>query len=160
MKFDAAQLLKRLEPSVRPGAGRDGKSVAQFEHQGFGELLALVSSGKVGTGELVICACDLEPPLDDAQHARLSAAMDRATVAGSKRSIMLIDGRGLIADVPSRKIEAELPKAEHAVDTTVDSAVFVASEDDEVRSFPLPAAGMLPRGVAAQLEAIDAARTT
>ncbi len=157
MKFDAAHLLKRLEPSVRPVAGRDGAVAAQFEHQGFGELLALVSSGRVGSGEPVTCDCELHPPLDDAQYARLSAAMDRATVAGSKRSIMLIDGRGLVADIQDRKIDSELTDADH-VDTGIDAAVFVASDDEEAGTFPLPATGLIPRGVAEQFEAKVATR--
>lgn len=153
MAFDASQLLKRLEPAVRPSGGRDAHVPARFEDRGFGELLALVSAGGVSTGQPLRCDCELDPALDEAQESRLAAAADRAIAAGAERALMLIDGRALVVDVRDRAIASELQSSDHIVDTSVDAAVYVASGAKDEPLTGLMLSRLAPGSVAAQIEA-------
>lgn len=165
MTTDPLQLLRRLEPAVRPAtapaAARHGR--APFEQQGFDELLALVSTGAVTSGEPVRPSSDagLGEPLDDDQLARLAAAADLARSAGARRAVMLIDGRSLVLDVARRELTAELTDGARTEVVELDAAVYVSAATDQTSSagplsgrVPAPGSGLVPPAVARQL--IDA----
>jgi len=132
MTLNAAQLLKHLEPAVRPGLApaRPTKAHGSFETQTFEQLLSLASRGQVSSGRQIETATDLQPPLDPAQLERLAVAADQAEAAGSKRALMMIDGRGVVLDVHSRTIVGELNADTAQPITGIDAALFVGSEDD------------------------------
>ena len=166
MAVDPIQLLKQLEPAVRPGAApAPGRSPqAPLERRSFDELLALVSRGSMHSGRPVTIdeAASLKAELEGDQLPRLAAAADRAEAAGAQRAVMLIDGRGLVMDVADRIVTAELGagRGGHLVD--IDAAVYVAGEADEAEagsSASGPVAGVLPPGVARQIEQAGAHRT-
>jgi hypothetical protein len=156
MVIDPIQLLKRLEPAVRPVAAPAGRTDANapLEQQSFDELLSLVSHGRVHSGRAVRVADDaaLSEPLTDEQVQRLAAAADRAEAAGARRAVMLIDGRGVVMDVPQRTISTELTSSDRSI-TRIDAAVYVAGEDDaagDVRPPGLRAEGLAASAAAAR----------
>lgn len=106
-------------------------------------------------------AASLKGELDGDQLQRLASAADTAEAAGAQRAVMLIDGRGLVMDVPGRLVTAELAADPARQLMNIDAAVYVAGEEDAAdpgRSASPPAAGVLPPGVERQLE--EAAATT
>ncbi|MDY7109257.1 MAG: hypothetical protein SYC29_11540 [Planctomycetota bacterium] len=150
MTIDPIQLLKRLEPAVRPGSApasaREGQ--APLEQRSFEDLLSLVSRGSVHSGRpiTVAGAASLKEELDDDQKGRLASAADTAQAAGAKRAVMLIDGRGLVLDVAGRVIETELGPGGKEALTNLDAAVYVAAREEEqsaARGPALPDAGVL-----------------
>jgi len=106
--IDPKALLRKLLPAGAPS--RTTGPRPSIETSGFEELLLLASSGEIGSGRPVQVppSAGVDPPLDDAQIERLGAAADRAEAAGSRRSLVLLDGRGLVLDVAGRRVEHEL----------------------------------------------------
>jgi hypothetical protein len=159
MVINPNQLLRRLEPSIRPTyvGGTADQPRAPIEEQGFDQMLALVSRGMV-QGRPVEIGFDLEPELDESQQQRLSAAADLAEAAGARTAILLLDGRGLLLEVGGRTLTAELSVNARSPIVQLDAAVYVAGGEDEARRIPLtpgrglPGSGLLPRGVAERLE--------
>jgi hypothetical protein len=132
MTLNAAQLLNQLEPAVRPGVApaRSGAARGALETQSFEQLLSMASRGQVDSGRQIETVVELEPPLDPAQLERLAAAADQAEAAGSRRALMMIDGRAVVLDVRSRSIVGELNANASQPITGIDAALFVGSEDD------------------------------
>jgi hypothetical protein len=134
MTIDPAQLLRKLEPAIRPAAApaRAVDPQRPLEQRSFDELLTLVSAGGVDSGRPVSVRAGLalQPPLDEGQLGRLGRAVDTAAAEGSQRAVMLIDGRGLVADVAARSITDELT-ADAATVASVDAAVFVLGGDSD-----------------------------
>ena len=130
MSLNAAQLLKQLEPAVRPRVAPPSGAAAHgtLETQSFEQLLSMASRGQVSSGRQIETAIELEPPLDPSQLERLAAAADQAQAAGSRRALMVIDGRSVVLDVQSRTIVGELNAAQPV--TGIDAAFLVGSEDD------------------------------
>lgn len=153
MTVDATQLLKRLNPAVRPAYGASGGAGAAtpIDQQSFDQLLTQASRGGIVSGRQVEVGCDMHPPLDASQLERLTSAADQAEASGSKRALMLIDGRAVVLDVSSRTIEAEVSSQSAASMYSVDSAIRVASDSDS-DSTPLkyPGSGVLPSSITKQ----------
>ena len=157
MAIDPAQLLRRLEPAVRPSGASPVRRApgVPIEQRDFDSLLTLVASGDVHSGRPVRCDCELDPPLDDSQWQRLASAADQAEAEGSQRAVMILDGRALVMDVPERVIDTEVSAQPRANSfTRVDAAVFVPGDGDATdRSLPpFPGTGLIPGAVADQLE--------
>ena len=156
MTVDASQLLRQLEPAVRPGAApaRLGKPQTTLENQSFNELLSLASKGSIESGRQVNCDCDVNEPLDSEQIDRLSAAADRAEATGSQKVLMLMDGRGFVMDIALRTVEAELSVEQQAsIFKNIDTAVYVPAEGEQPQSILGPPGNRIaPPGVLQQLE--------
>ena len=161
MTIDPSQLLRQLEPAVRPGFSSPTVAPARpgFADQSFQQLLTLASRGEIESGRQVQLAFEPKESLDDGQLSRLSTAADRAEASGAKRAMMLIDGRGLVLDVEQRTIDAELSGgAESRFAGGIDAAVYVPSLDEqETEPLRPPAAQMPPAGVARQIAAAQSA---
>lgn len=154
MQVDARQLLRRLDPAVRPGSvGHDRSGRAPIESRGFDELLSLVADGSVSSGRAVRVEPQFEEPLTDEQLEALASAADRAERAGAERAVVLLESRGLLLDVPERTVRADL--AEHDDDLVqVDAVVRIGS--GEPKGAPLaPPWGAVPPALAAQLALAD-----
>ncbi len=127
MVLDPQALLRRLEPAVRRGGPAPAvQRVPGIAEADFGDLLTMVASGRIRSDRAVQVSPDamLDPPLDDSQLERLAAAADEAEAAGARRAIMLLDGRGVVMDIASRRIDAEaVPGRGPLVD--IDAAVAV-----------------------------------
>lgn len=159
------QLLRRLEPPVRPTyAGDTARRVTgPIEEQSFDQMLALVADGSVRSERPVVLAFSPDEELTEEQFARLGAAADVADAHGAERALLLLDGRGLVLDVRDRTLAMELANDGDARLVAIDAAVFVPDGDAEATGgipFPGVAAGILPRAVADQIErAYEATRT-
>jgi len=159
MPIDPLQLLKQLEPAIRPGgaSGTERSGRVPLEQQSFAEMLQLVSRGGVSSGRAVTVGPEVAKAkeLDEDQLARLAAAADLAEASGVRRAVMLMDGRGLIMDVAAREVTAELSAGEGSRIVDIEAAVYVAGEDEPTTAsvLPYPGTGLIPRG------ALDADRT-
>lgn len=156
MTIDASQLLRQLEPAVRPGTApaRLGKGQATLENQSFNELLSLASKGSIASGRQVNCNCDVNEQLDNEQIDRLSAAADRAEATGAQKVLMLMDGRGFVMDISKRTVEAEL-SVEHqtSIFKNIDTAIYVPAEGEQPQSILGPPGNRIaPPGVLQQQE--------
>lgn len=101
-----ADILKRLEPAVRPVEGDVPRRSGSIEQRSFRELIAeSQSNGPVSAATLKL-ADGIEATPD--QRAALAKAANRAIAAGVERVMVLMDGRALVVDVPERRAEAEL----------------------------------------------------
>src|SRR5687768_1214603 len=101
MVLSAAQLLRNLEPAIRPGGAGTltpppTRGTAPLESQSFEQLLALAKSGGMASGRPVEFEFEVQPPLEAAQIDRLAQAADQAEAAGAKTALMLIDGRAFV----------------------------------------------------------------
>jgi hypothetical protein len=160
LSIDPLQLLRRLEPPVRPhGApAASGPGQPPIETRGFGELMSLVASGAIQSDRGVSIAPDanLADELSTEDEARLASAADVAEASGARRAVMLMDGRGLVMDIGARSITGEISAGQELVN--LDAAVYVAgSEESAPALLPPPADGVRPPGVARHFEAVDAA---
>ena len=156
MALSAAQLLKGLEPAVRPiplAPPHATSARATFESQSFGELLALAKSGGIDSGREVQLSFDAQPPLEQAQLDRLAQAADRAEAAGAQHALMMIDGRSFVLDVESRTLTAELSHASPVQAVNIDTVLFVENQDSSqgTVSLPLPSVGVMHSGIASKL---------
>ena len=150
MPVDPLQLLRKLEPPVRPrhAPAARGAVATPIERLSFENLLSLVSAGGVRSDRPVVVAGDvsLTADLDSGQLDRLAVAADLAEASGVRRAVMLLDGRGLIVDVADRRVSSELTPGRDRPVTDIDAAVYVAGDDD-VESAPPPvplAPGLVP----------------
>ncbi|MFM7133561.1 MAG: hypothetical protein ACKO0W_04510 [Planctomycetota bacterium] len=155
MTIDPRQLLRRLEPAVRPTAGREISSRTSAADGGFLELLSLAGSGEVESGR--------EPQLADGSNlepatlAQIGRALDLAEARGSRRSVVVAEGRAFIADVPSRRLE-RLETRDDFLFEEVDSAIAIRGETATFSLRPLGPRALPPREIAEQLESLSASR--
>ncbi len=149
MHADPTQLLRQLEPLVRPVPHGASSPAAPLEGRSFEELLAQAQRGEVLSGRSVTVAFESTTALNEQQLARVSAAADLAEASGAQRALMLIDGRGLVLDVASRALSGELSGGPPIIQT--DTVVYVPGESDR----PAPPLGLSrgipPRGAAEQI---------
>ena len=155
MTLDSAQLLRQLEPVVRPGFIPSSPAPARpsLADQSFDELLALASRGAIESGRRVQMTFEPTETLDDQQITRLSAAADLAEASGARRAMTLIDGRGFVLDVEQRTLTAELSAGAGSrfVDE-LDAAIYVPGADEQdAELLGPPAARMPPPAVARQI---------
>jgi hypothetical protein len=131
--ISASDLLRRLEPAVRPIAptsAGNAAGAALFESRPFDELLDAAFRGQVPSDRAVEVACDLQPPLDAEQLQRLALTADRAEAAGAQQALMMIDGRGVLLDVASRTIVGEMKPDDAQGLLRMDTAMVVPAENE------------------------------
>lgn len=130
MAINSAQLLKLLEPAVRPGAASHAGRRGPIEGQSFDQLLASASKGHVASGRQIEVGFDAEPPLDGEQLERLATAADQAEAAGAQKVMLFMDGRAFALDVASRTVTTELAQGSEAQLLKVDAAMLVHGGED------------------------------
>ena len=150
----ATDLLRRLEPAVRPGfAGPSAPAsidaTATLDTQPFEALLAGAFRGEIHSDQPLHIACDIQPPLSDEQVQRLSLAADRALAGGANMALLMLDGRGVIVDVRSRAITGELTATDAPELLRIDAAMVVASADQDDAGRGSPFAGLPMRSLQA-----------
>ena len=150
------QLLRRLEPPVRPAYAGEGitRRRLPMEKNSFDELLTLVSDGRVHSDRGLTLAFETDDELTDEQMSRLAIAADVAEESGARRALMLIDGRGIVLDVSDRRLVTELADDDASHLAQLDAAVYVTEGSGEIGSgeLKLPGDGLIPPVVARQIE--------
>ena len=119
MRVDSRQLLRRLEPAVRPaGPGPSQTGSTPIDRAGFDDLLARAGRGEFQSGrELDDTA--LEEPLDPAVRERISRIADAAEAAGHERILVIAGDQPLLLGVSERRVDGEL-EASNGVGDTID----------------------------------------
>jgi len=159
VNLDARQLLRRLEPAVRPaGAGRAGTGREPLDRAGFDDLLARAASGEFASGRPIDQSA-LESPLTDGVRERLAHVADAAETAGYRSVLVVVDDRPLVLTVDDRRLEGELDATDGDVLRPIDAAVRIVAGDADRATDPTaagPSAASVPPAIA---EAILAGRT-
>ncbi len=157
MTSDPLQLLKQLEPVVRPAyaGGAGAQPTAGVEHGRFEELLARARQGRIESGRTVSADYQAGEALTRGQLSRLSAAADLAEASGAQRAMLLMDGRGLLLDVAGRSLTGELSTDDASRFVSLDAAVYVPGENQETAAPVAPPTGVAPPGVAEQIDAVE-----
>lgn len=139
MGSEAAQLMRMLEPAVRP-AGTPAPRVqprSPIEQQGFDEILrnaeAETPETSGGGGPVKISGHaqqrldQMGVSLDEGQMRALGEATDRAASKGANESLMLMDRLGLIVNIRNRTVITALSeqRMRQGIVTQIDSTVWV-----------------------------------
>lgn len=154
MNLDSRQLLRRLEPAVRPAgivspAGRNSIATADFD-----ELLSRAAEGEFASGRSIDQDA-LEAPVEERFAERLAGIADAAEVAGYERVLVIAEDRPLLLEVSGRRIDGELA-TDDASDSSllaVDAAVRIGGTPESDRTTATgPVATSLPTGIVEALE--------
>lgn len=127
----ASDLLRLLEPGVRPvGApARTAQPARPIEGQSFEQMLRSARGGQPITFSAHAQQRLQEAGLSfDADRMRaIAEAAARAEAKGGRDTLMLVEGRGLIVNVPNRTVVTVLDhqRMNEGVVTQIDSAVWV-----------------------------------
>lgn len=155
MTIDPRQLLRRLEPAVRPAGSSSAQPRLSAADGDFMELLSLAREGGIESGRepVVVDGSELEP----ATLAQVGRALDLAQGRGARRAVVVAEGRTYIADVPSRQLE-RLETRDEFVFEEVDAAIAIRGDSAAYATLPLGPRALPPRAVAEQIEALSASR--
>jgi flagellar operon protein len=135
---DGHQLLRMLEPAVRPAGAPAPRSVSHkpIESRGFDELLR--EAGASDEVELLRFSAhaaqrleELGVELSEAQLDALNDATQRAAGKGANDSLLLMERLGMIVNVPNRTVVTVLgaDRMTSGVVTQIDSTVWVDDPD-------------------------------
>lgn len=167
MSINAAQLLSTLGSGLIPSApGSATNDSATTGGIDFAALLSRARSGDLSSGRAVTLDTSTEVEFTSEQLERLARAADAADAAGVTSLFAVIDGVGVVMDVPSRTIRGTVDLGETArgrvmpadVLVGVDSVVIVPGAEDsadfepfgfsasERRAALAPLAGLIENG--------------
>ncbi|MFA7237463.1 MAG: hypothetical protein WC058_11410 [Phycisphaeraceae bacterium] len=137
MGSEAAQLMRMLEPAVRP-AGTPVPRVqprSPIEQQSFDEILRNAEAETSGGGGEPVRISghaqqrldQMGVSLDEGQMRALEEATDRAASKGANESLMLMDRLGLIVNIRNRTVITALSeqRMRQGIVTQIDSTVWV-----------------------------------
>jgi hypothetical protein len=154
MTIDPRQLLRRLEPAVRPVGGPAagspvGSGRASVADGAFTELLDLARQGGVESARTPELAdgATLEP----ATLAQVARALDLAEARGARRAVVVAEGRSFIADIASRRLE-RLETRDDFIFEEVDAAIAIRGESATYSARALGPRALPPREIAEQFE--------
>ncbi|MHB1156276.1 MAG: TIGR02530 family flagellar biosynthesis protein [Phycisphaerales bacterium] len=149
MGSEAAQLMRMLDPAVRP-AGTPAPRVRPrppIEEQGFDEILRNAEAETSGGGEPVKISGHAQQrldqmgvSLDEGQMRALGEATDRAASKGANESLMLMDRLGLIVNIRNRTVITALSeqRMRQGIVTQIDSTVWVQPPRGDGADVPSP----------------------
>ena len=153
MRVDSRQLLRRLEPAVRPaGPGPLLAGSTPIDRAGFDDLLARAAGGEFQSGRDLDDTA-LEEPLDPAVRERISRIADAAEAAGHERILVIAGDLPLILGVSDRRVDGELessPEAGESVDRlqTIEAAVRLRLDDESQGDHKSPVIHVVPPAIA------------
>lgn len=160
MRVDSRQLLRRLEPAVRPaGPGPSQAGSTPIDRAGFDDLLARAGRGEFQSGrELDDTA--LEEPLDPAIRERISRIADAAEAAGHERILVIAGDQPLVLGVSGRRVDGELEASTGADGTSdrlqaVEAAVRLDIDDEAPGARKSPTIHVVPPAIADAILAGD-----
>jgi len=153
MHHNAIDMLKRLNPAVRPLPPNAAEGAAPFEARAFDDLLTLVARQGMATGRPVSIDPGLDLDLDEPALERLGAAADTAEAAGFRNALILDDGRALALDVTQRLIRGQITPGASPEAIALDGAVVTTSAGAGTEpGLELPNWRSMPARVAEQIE--------
>ncbi len=161
MSIDPRQLLRRLEPAVRPTAASNAERVASgrvsVADGEFTELFELAREGGVESAREPVLADGAS--LESATLAHIARALDLAQARGARRAVVVAEGRTFIADVEARRLE-RLETRDDFVLEEVEAAIAVRGESATFALRPVGPRALPPREIAEQFESmhLDASR--
>ncbi|MSR41128.1 MAG: hypothetical protein EXS10_04415 [Phycisphaerales bacterium] len=118
MSIDPRQLLRRLEPAVRPtGSGKSSVVRASMADGAFDALLELARDGEVQSHRFVDARGALD--LSNIELEEIANALDQAESRGFKRALIVTHDGPYVADVQTRSIERPLGAALEAIDCAI-----------------------------------------
>ncbi|MEE2972525.1 MAG: hypothetical protein VX672_05320 [Planctomycetota bacterium] len=154
MRTDSGQLLRRLEPVVRPtGIGPIGSAPESIETAGFDDLLARAERGEFQSGRELDDRV-LRTPLDDRTRERMARIADAAETAGHGRILVIAEDRPILLEVAERRVEGELGRtaggdAPEETLRPIDAAVRLRSlEHEDEPIIDGPSARIMPPAIA------------
>jgi hypothetical protein len=155
MTIDPRQLLRRLEPAVRPVGTSNAEPRLSTADGDFMELLSLARAGGIESGRepLVVDGSELDP----STIAQIGRALDLAQGRGARRAVVVAEGRTYIAEVATRHLE-RLETRDEFVFEEVDAAIAIRGDSAAYTTVALGPRALPPRAVAEQLEALSIAR--
>jgi hypothetical protein len=107
---------------------RAGETARLVEGPSFDALLRQARTGEISSHVPVRVARNAGITLSDEQLTRLAAAADRAESEGAARALVLIDGKALTMDVPTRTITGKVDASATRVLAGIDAVVTVGPE--------------------------------
>ena len=129
MSIDSHQLLRRLEPVVRPCATSVIAESPSFETAAFDARLAKAERGEFASGSPIDQSM-LASPLGGDFADRLSHVADAAEVAGFTRVVVAAGERSVVLQVSERRLDCELSPGDKESFHRVDAAVRLLSDQD------------------------------
>lgn len=154
MRTDSQQLLRRLEPVVRPAGVRSSVNGREsIDRAGFDELLVRAEQGDFESGRDIDDAI-LEEPLDDQIRQRVGRIADAAEVAGHERILVIAEDRPILIKVSDRRVDGELGRhsgsdEHHENLRPIDAAVRLIPVDHEPTvNISGPSARTMPSAIA------------
>lgn len=106
----SSDILKRLEPAVRPIEGEVPRRSGGVEHRSFGELIAESTANGPVSASMLKIADGIELTSD--QRSALARAANQAMSASADRVMVLMDGRAIVLDVAGQAVESEFNMAD------------------------------------------------
>jgi hypothetical protein len=152
MTIDPRQLLRRLEPAVRPAGESSAQPRISAADGDFLELLSLAKSGGVESGREPVVADG--SALEPATLAQVGRALDLAQSRGARRAAVVAEGRTYVADVASRRLE-RLESRDEFIFEEVDVAIAIRGETAAYATLPIGPRALPPREIAEQFESLE-----
>ena len=142
------EMLHRLDATALSNPQRpQATSAASLQRSdSFAELLQLAREGKVQSNLPVDVSPSLDLELSEEDAARVAFAVDKAQAAGADSALVLLDGQGLLVDVPARRIEAVVQKPGEVL-AGIEAVVVAPNPDGTVDEEQVDAARLLFPGV-------------
>ncbi len=150
MKAASTNLLRRLDPPVRPSSSERAARPAATAPNGFEDLLVLASRGELRSG-MPVTAPPSGAPLNEDDQERLGEAADTAAAAGFEQALIVLDGRHLVIDVPTRRVLEEALPRQSTRTIRVDGAVIAPSREEPLAPVRGPAC-LPPDSIRQQIE--------
>ena len=125
MNVNPAEFLRKLGGGVRPDGTAPTFQATGVEHADFASLLDEAHAGRFGSAQPVSVARGAKVELSSGQLDRLAAATDAAEAAGAQRLLAMIDGKGVMIDVPTRTVTGGVEGLGNRLITNVDAFVLV-----------------------------------
>lgn len=137
MTIAPRDLLRRLEPAVRPVESPSPLRLVDEDDDAFAALLASAERGALESGRAVVAARGLAS-IDAEGLRRLGRALDVAESLGARRAVLLYRGTGLVASVVERLLERELAAQDPPAAIAVDLVLRVPAADESLDGPPPP----------------------
>jgi hypothetical protein len=116
-----APLARAVDAAIRPTSAS------------FADLLQLAQAGQVTSDRPVDVSPNLDLELSESESERIAWAVDRAEAAGATSALVMLDGRGFLVDVTTRRIEA-IADTPGEVLMPIDAVVIAPREDGSTGS--------------------------